>query len=202
MYMKNIVFAAIISCALPAAAAAADLATYSFGSGANCHGVWKLPDSSTGTISFTGTFGEDADYNPAATHPSYTVMYISGSSVTVDNVTGLMWLTDPTLEGLTTYTWENALAACAVSINMVNVAGYNNWRLPTVREMATIVDYGKNVSDAVNTAAFYNTGGANVWTSTTYAGDPTTAWLVALYDGYVGKAAKTLSYRVRCVRGP
>jgi len=186
---------------------AADVSTFSFNSGMNCNGVWRLPDTGQ-TASYTGTFGEDHDYQPAAVQPSYTVLNPVGiSSVTVDNRTGLMWVTNPRTDaGFTgVQTWESALTSCTVTMNGGSgYANYTDWRLPNVRELMSIVDYGADAAPRINPTAFPGTVSSYYWTSTTYLPTTTRAWYVTFNNGYVGITTnKTSYYYVRCVRaGP
>jgi len=53
-----------------------------------------------------------------------------------DAATGLMWARDDSGSGLN---WAEALAYC----DHLNLAGYSDWRLPTIRELNSIVDYSK-----------------------------------------------------------
>jgi hypothetical protein len=46
-----------------------------------------------------------------------------------------------------------------------------------------------------------STAVANYWSSTTFAGFATLAWFVGFDDGGVGVIGRTLSLRVRAVRG-
>ena len=183
---------------------AADLYTYSFNSGMNCYGEWQLPDSSTGTIKYSTATGDDSNYNPAATHPSYTLFSpVGSSSVTVDNITGLMWVTNPSDAGMgATYNWQNALAACETTIGGAGTyATYSDWRLPNVRELMSIVDYGVCSQPHINMTFFFGTSAAVYWTSTTYAAGSTGAWEVDFSDGSVNYYGKSTSQLVRCVRG-
>lgn len=183
---------------------AVDKSTFTFNSGMNCQGVWRLPDTGQST-SYTATFGEDHDYQPAAVQPSYTVLNPIGiSSVTVDNITGLMWVTNPMTDAgfKGTQTWESALTSCTVTLNGMVYGGYTDWRLPNLRELMIIVDYGAAAAPRINTTAFPGTVSGQYWTSTTYVPTTTNAWNVNFNTGVVGNTAKTTKYSVRCVRGP
>ena len=90
------------------------------------------------------------------------------------------WLEDVNAEGGTGY------------------AGHNDWRIPNVRELQSIVDYGV-FSPAIDpifdsTASFY-------WSSTTYAVDPSLAWFVGFGVGNVFAVAESFPLFVRAVRG-
>jgi hypothetical protein len=150
---------------------------------------------------------QDGTYTPGAAQPSYTVRNPVGiSSVTVDNRTGLMWVTNPADAGIGgVYTWDGALVACKTSIGGGGTyAGYNDWRLPKVRELASIVDYGLTTVPPINTKAFLGTASNYYWTSTTYAVTPANAWRVNFgsMGGQVDSQTKTpTTYNIRCVRG-
>gem|GEM_PF-1991651 len=157
----------------------------------------ELPDTGQ-EQSYTTTPGEDHDYQPAASQPSYTD---NGDGTTTDNKTGLMWVKDGNSAGCnngSSLTWEAALNFC----EGLPYAGYSDWRLPNVRELESIVDAGESYP-AINTAYFSNTQSSRYWTSTTYVPSTDTAWLVSFSHGHVGYYYKTSASSVRCVRaGP
>ena len=155
----------------------------------------ELPDTGQ-EQSYTTVFGEDHDYQPAASQPSYND---NGDGTTTDNRTGLMWVNNGNSEGCYnggTLKWEQALAFC----EGLTYAGYSDWRLPNVRELESIVDAGES-SPAINKTYFPNTAGG-YWTSTTYMPAYVTAWSVDFSAGFVTNDHKgnTANY-VRCVRG-
>lgn len=61
----------------------------------------------------------------------------NGDGTITDTATGLMWQT--TDDG-TTRDWEEALAYC----EDLSFAGHDDWRLPTVKELQSLVDYGRS----------------------------------------------------------
>jgi len=63
----------------------------------------------------------------------------NGDGTITDNSAGLMWMQDDNGEGLD---WENALSYAENSV----YAGYSDWRLPNVKELQSIVDYGYSPS--------------------------------------------------------
>ncbi|MEI7529157.1 MAG: DUF1566 domain-containing protein [Elusimicrobiota bacterium] len=148
---------------------------------------------------------QDGSYNPSAAKPSYTVFNLVGiSSVTVDNRTGLMWITDPSTDAgfASTMTWEQALSAC----ENLTYAGYTDWRLPNIMELMSLVDYSRTASPLINIAAFPNTVSNRYWSSTTYAaaGQSAYAWYVFFGDGIVYPGDKVTVGQwthARCVRG-
>lgn len=81
----------------------------------------------------------------------------------------------------------------------VTVAGsaQNVWRLPTVRELQSVVDYNL----VVPATTLPNTQSDYYWSSTTYADDSAYAWFVSMNYGYVSSDYKGNDYNLaRCVR--
>jgi len=163
-----------------------------------------VPDTGQ-TTSYTDTFGEDHDYdiNP----PSYT---LNGDGTTTDNVTGLIWQSSP--NGMY-YNWYKASGTPHATYNPggavdvcgnLSLAGYTDWRLPTDKELLSIVDY-ENAQPAIDQAFFPGTVfDFPYWTSMTYANDSIYAWAVFFRDGQVNINDKNGSFLpgyVRCVRG-
>jgi hypothetical protein len=109
-----------------------------------------------------------------------------------DKCTGLMWQKN-TAPG--SYLWQAALGYC----DGLELAGHSDWRLPNLRELRTLVDYGGRVPaiDPVFQAV------ADVyWTSSTYNAILTHAWAVSFEEGEGNfHEAKVDPFPVRAVRG-
>ena len=105
-----------------------------------------------------------------------------------------------------TYTWAAALTE-VVARNSANHLGFNDWRLPNVRELESIVKLDGAVT-AIDATVFPNTpttgdswnrGGH--WTSSTYMQSADTAWLVLFNLGLITVDSKaTINLFVRLVR--
>ena len=81
--------------------------------------------------------------------------YIDNDDGTVtDTDTGLMWQ-KATAPG--TYTWEQALLYC----ENLNLGGYRDWRLPTVKELGSILDFTR-YKPAINISYFPERGCRNL----------------------------------------
>lgn len=80
-------------------------------------------------------------------NPSYGVnTFVDNKDGTVtDRATGLMWAQDDSGKGMD---WEHALAYC----EGLALAGQNDWRLPSVKELESIVDYTRS-PETTHTAA-------------------------------------------------
>jgi hypothetical protein len=120
-----------------------------------------------------------------------------------DNCTGLMWLKDTAdvnedgrISGLDALSWQDALRYC----EGLNFAGHDDWRLPNIRELQSIVDYGRfgESIDPVFRAESYL-----YWSSSTNVNWPAAAWGVHFSIGSIsGTAYKQSEYgNVRAVRG-
>jgi uncharacterized protein DUF1566 len=131
-------------------------------------------NSAGAVISCAGT-GQDGDIQAGATL-SYTD---NGDGTITDNNTKLVWEKQSVAEGSihdmdNVYTWADAFAVHVAGLNAANFAGHNDWRLPNVKELLSIVDY-QNRSPAV-ASAFHNAsciGGASVLTASCTRGSPT-----------------------------
>lgn len=131
---------------------------------------------------------------------NYTVDSVNGT--VIDNNTGLMWKRcEEGKSGASCtgsgdeMTWANAIDRC----ENLSFAGYDDWYLPTIEELTSIVDYTEH-SPAIDTAAFPNTESAITWSSTEDVSSSTNAWIVNFSYGTPSNYPKTNSSRVRCVR--
>lgn len=106
--------------------------------------------------------------------------------------TGLMWLRDP-LPG--THTWEQALAQAQTA----SYAGYSDWRLPNIKELASIVET-HCYDPAINLNIFPASPSLEFWSSSqfTYA---SYAWWVDFSRGGAGYDYRSDARYVRIVRG-
>ena len=122
--------------------------------------------------------------------------YIDNSNGTVtDTSTGLMWQQE--ISG-STMDWENAESYC----ESLNLAGHTDWRLPSIRELQTIEDYSISYpGPTIDITYFPHTPSSWFWTSTSFAGNASLAWVVNFYDGDNTFLFKRNDYYVRAVRG-
>jgi hypothetical protein len=129
----------------------------------------------------------------------------NGDQTITDNLTGLVWTKDagtPTVGACTggTMTWQSALDYVAC-LNTSNYLGHNDWRLPNVNELESLINRGQVDSVAwLNTQGFTNTA-SHYWSSTSYDYGPDSAWGVSFASGYVPTYNKPYYVHARCVRG-
>ncbi|HPK99663.1 MAG: DUF1566 domain-containing protein [Planctomycetes bacterium] len=132
--------------------------------------------------------GQDGFYQAGC--PSAGRFTDNGDGTVTDKCTGLMWQKE-TAPG--EYTWQDALKYC----ENLSLAGHDDWRLPNVRELQSIVDYGcsgpsiDHVFGVVS--SFY-------WSASSYVYNPATAWIVHFNNGVVYDYDKMSGHYVRAVR--
>ena len=81
--------------------------------------------------------------------------------------------------------------------------GKNDWRLPTAPELETLLNR-KILLESIRPAMredvpFRDT--LSYWSSTTFAPDTRSAWIVMFDGAYILSYYKTSRYHIRCVRG-
>jgi hypothetical protein len=118
---------------------------------------------------------------------------ISGGTV-YDTKTKLTWQQTPPSG---TYTWAAAKTYCA---GVGSSLGGTGWRLPTIKELLTIVDHSKVMNPTIDPTAFPGTASAVYWSATGVMNSPSGAWGVLFYTGLASTYIASDSDNVRCVR--
>jgi hypothetical protein len=143
--------------------------------------------------------------NPGGPCPSSSSRFtcVLGNTAARDNETGLVWASPRT----GTYTWVDARLACAND----TTGGLKGWRLPSVHELATLVDPTQTnpALPAGHPFVNYQWSFYGYWSATTDAGytSPAVAWAVRFNDalgqpaGTVGALSKDWPGNTWCVRG-
>ena len=115
-----------------------------------------------------------------------------------DNVTGLVW----SLQSQGSMNWTAAQNAHN-SHNTTNRCGYTNWRVPTRRELLSIVDNGLATVPSIDLTYFptaSSIASAAYWSSQFSRSDSTKGWGVSFARGTVFAEPKTYLGYVRLVR--
>lgn len=88
------------------------------------------------------------------------------------------------------------------AVNGAGLCGFNDWRLPTVDELQSIVDYGAAGERFIDTNWFPNTYSNNLtWSSSPDVARPGSAWYVWFGAGSAGTSSRSLpGASVRLVR--
>ncbi|MCI5167986.1 MAG: DUF1566 domain-containing protein [Candidatus Electrothrix sp. GM3_4] len=135
-----------------------------------------------------------------------------------DNTTGLVWEVKTAENSSTTYSWYNSdtatnggsfgnendgehnTEAYVATVNTAGLCGAKDWRMPTVKELVSLVSL-QATGDTIDTDYFPNNSGI-FWTGTPAdrLGDET-AWGVSFSAGNADRLLyKNATYRVRLVR--
>jgi len=90
--------------------------------------------------------------------------------------------------------WDDAVLYC----DKLVLNDVDHWRLPTFKELFSIVDYTR-VHPAINPVfSFANEG--TYWTSTGFAPSRSRAWTIDFRTGKTYYSYKTTNHAVRCVK--
>ena len=131
----------------------------------------------------------------------------NGDGTILDNNSGLIWQkcsngqsNDTMCNGtVSRLDWLSAISYC----ENLTLGGRDNWRLPNINELKSIVDYSSSKSPSINQTIFPNTNSHYYWSSTTTSWKNDNAWNIYFGDGsdsFIGKSIQ--NYSVRCVTGP
>jgi formylglycine-generating enzyme required for sulfatase activity len=111
-----------------------------------------------------------------------------------DKSTDLMWQQETIPNN--TMSWRQALSYC----EKLNLGGHTDWRLPTIKELQSLVDYSR-YNPAIDTTYFPTAVSSLYWSSTTYASNTLLAWGVYFYNGHDYTNYENGNLYVRAVRG-
>ena len=107
----------------------------------------------------------------------FVVLAAFNNDAVLDKETGLVWEKSPTIE---THDWRSAQFQC----NGRTTGGRKGWRLPSVHELASLVDPSVFLPGPTLPPGhpFLNVQSSfNHWSASTVAVDPTFAWYVSFY---------------------
>jgi len=124
---------------------------------------------------------------------------VAGEVVVTDNATGLMWVSDGISRGCYNggkITWTQAID----SAEGLTFAGYDDWRLPNIIELESIVDHGA-IYASIYSKYFPNTQYGYYFSSTTDCEIVLFAWYVYFIKGDTSYINKTSTCYMRPVRG-
>jgi hypothetical protein len=115
--------------------------------------------------------------------------------VWLDPASGLEWQ----FESPGMMTWQRALEYAA----SLSLDGKDDWRLPTLAELETLLDRSRGRSDGrpfiPERVPFRDN--LSYWSCTTFKPDTKTAWILMFDGAYLLSYPKQNLYYVRCVRG-
>ena len=117
--------------------------------------------------------------------PAEKVRFTSVSGLVSDHHTGLMWLQNP---GGAALSWAQALESI-FQLNNRQAHGFDDWRLPNIRELESLVALDRH-SPALDPSAGFAGVGRFYWSATTSVYTPSYAWALYTQDGMVGVGYK------------
>lgn len=162
--------------------------------------VVKSP--ATGQTQSYGTTQRDDGYYKSGAVLNYSTSLrkgantvLDGDKIIRDGNTNLEWTSLST----NSYLWQDAQDYCEDGIasfgNYSQYAGYSDWRLPNIKELMTIADYGP-----VANQKFPESGSS--WSSTTSPSNTAFAFTAGISGGtIIGQPKLSIRLPVRCVRG-
>jgi len=147
--------------------------------------------------------GDDGDLETGVAWPAprFSVVANSNAQTVVDNLTELEWVQAPhALSGNSGATnWNGAVDFC----NNLVYAGHSDWRLPSRKELMSLVDYGRYSPALPAGHPFTGVKLNSYWSGSSIASSTSIAWAVSVSDGGLSKFNKTNggNYYVWPVRG-
>ena len=124
---------------------------------------------------------------------------IGGDDIVLDRATGLMWAADGNAAGCCNGIVQNWGDAITYADIILNFAGFDDWRLPNMKELVSILDGGVG-PPRIAQPPFSNTVSDEYWSSTTDPSVVTRALTTQFDIMYTMYRAKTEEHYIRCVR--
>jgi len=140
------------------------------------------------------------EYDPLAQDGTYVLNPLSfndnGDGTVSDYNTGLMW---EKADSVTPHSWSEAISEC----ESATTAFYTDWRLPTKKEIVSLINYENSGSagSALDSSLTYPGMVRYLWSADTSAQNSVEAWFVDIFTGVFDIRDKSFySHPVRCVR--
>lgn len=138
-------------------------------------------DTAGADIACAGT-GQDGELQKGVAWPA--PRFINNGDTVTDLLTGLEWTKDANPKGY--LLWQDA----SDYVKTLTTGGQNDWRLPNVNELCSLIDYSQYYPALPPGHPFENltaggSGGNYIWTSTYRGYDPALKWIVDLQRPYV-----------------
>ena len=159
---------------------------------------WPMPDSMTARCvadgqvadcgSLAGTVWDGQDGQRTAPAASFTA---AGAGLVTDNVTGLTWRAQTATSG-----WEEAMCGC----RGLSAGGQGEWRLPSVIELVSILDFGGRRFQGVS-SPYMGDDVTMLWARDAFAPDTNRVWTVTSEGPLSSERLGELHPVYFCVRG-
>jgi hypothetical protein len=161
-------------------------------------GAAEAQTTAVGPYYATPSWDQTLSCTTLSSCPRFIVLSNFANAAVLDRETGLVWERSPSTEP---ETWRTALVRCNETLTL---GGRLGWRLPTVNELASLVDPGQADPALPAGHPFTNVQlSLPYWSATTDGRVPDNKWFVGFFnDGDVGNGRSRLDPSfVWCVRG-
>jgi hypothetical protein len=128
--------------------------------------------------------------------PAGRYTYTSTSVTVYDTKTKLTWQRAATA---TQYAMADAKTYCASAATATALGGMG-WRVPTLKELQSLVDFSKTAGPFIDLNAFPGTPADRVWSATVAAGTTGAGWYVSFLNATSSTSGSTMPFYVLCVR--
>jgi len=125
---------------------------------------------------------------------------VGSDVIVIDRATGLIWAADGNASGCKSD--ADSFSDCIIYAEGLTFAGFSDWRVPNIKELVSLLDYGIS-GLRIKQPPFSNTTTERRYvSSTTYIEATTYCYGVDFIDGKIYSGVKTDNVWVlRCVRG-
>ena len=123
----------------------------------------------------------------------FELQVINAQKVVVDYATGLMWLHG----GSRDYMDYSKIQGWIDSLNRGKYAGFSDWRVPTLEEVASLLENKENRYNLFIDTVFSHLQ-KYIWSCDTFSNSK--AWLIDFYGGDANPIEKTVKAFIRPVR--
>ncbi|MBT3880386.1 MAG: DUF1566 domain-containing protein [Candidatus Scalindua sp.] len=132
-------------------------------------------------------------YGHSTIHHQYEIKSVGYEKVVIDHATGLMWHQN----GSERFKDKEKIAGWVDNLNLKGYAGFNDWRLPTAEEAASLLEPTQKFNDMYVDKVFDNKQ-PWIWTGDSYGYDA--AWAMSACYGSVFWSKYNEYYSIRPVR--
>ena len=148
-----------------------------------------------GTLAIIAVFGLPTSADAYAPAGQYVVTASgTGNGTVYDTKSKLTW---QQTVSLTRYAWSDAKTYCAgVGVSL----GGTGWRLPTIKELVSIMDHSQQFGPMIDGISFPGTPTAWFYWSSSLVAQSSVAWDANFNQGYTYSDGVSNTGYVRCVR--
>ncbi len=125
----------------------------------------------------------------------YEPKMLNGETVVIDHATDLMWQQSGSAERMT---WQEA-KAYVKQLNQEHFADYSDWRLPTIEELASLLEFTQQRPGNLFIASVFDLTQWICWSADIFQ-SAANVWFVYFEHGYISNTDADSKLYVRAVR--